>query len=63
MCYSIEPRTRKYVKWYEFLLFARNLFVKYRKEVSSIARKKGLDTAKAASTKVVRKIVEEQVNS
>ena len=38
-------------------------FVKYRKEVSNIARKKGLDTAKAASTKVVRKIVEEQVNS
>ena len=30
--YSIEPRTKKYVKGYGLLLFARNLFHKYGKK-------------------------------
>ena len=29
-CYSIEPKTRKYVKGYGFLSIARNLCNKYR---------------------------------
>ena len=35
--YSIKPRTRKYIKGYGFLLFARNL--------SGKCRKSALDTA------------------
>ena len=27
MCYSIEPRERRYVKGYGFLSFARNLVI------------------------------------
>ena len=38
MQYSIEPRTRKYVKGYGFLLFAR----KYQKQLLD----KGLDASK-----------------
>ena len=30
-CYFIEPRTRKYVKGYQFLSFVRNLSAKYGK--------------------------------
>ena len=52
--YSIEPRTRKlmddidlYVKGYRFLLFARNLPNKYRKQLLN----KELDTLKTASKK------------
>ena len=36
--YSIEPKTRKYVKGYEFLSFAR----KYKKQILD----KGLDASK-----------------
>ena len=45
--YSIEPRTRKYFKWYEFLLFAR----KYKKGLLDT----GLDSLNTASKKVVHK--------
>ena len=45
--YSIEPRTRKYVKGYGFLLFVR----KYKKKLMD----KGLDSLKTASKKVVDK--------
>ena len=45
--YSLEPRTRKYVKGYRFLSFAR----KYKKQLL-IA---GLDSLKTASKKVVHK--------
>ena len=41
--YSIEPRTRKYVKEYGFLSFAR----KYKKQVLDT----GLDSLKTASKK------------
>ena len=33
VCYSIEPRIRKYVKENEFLSFARNLSKKYKKKL------------------------------
>ena len=47
-CYSIEPKTRKYVKHYGFLSFARNLLNKYRKELLDPA----LDALKTAFKKV-----------
>ena len=31
--YSIEPWTRRYIKGYQFLPFARNFSNKYRKEL------------------------------
>ena len=45
--YSIEPRTKKYVKGYGFLSFAR----KYKKQLLDT----GLDSLKTASKKVVHK--------
>ena len=45
--YSVEPRTRKYVKGYRFLLFAR----KYKKQLLET----GLDSLKIASKQVVHK--------
>ena len=45
--YPIESRTRKYVKGYEFLSFARNLSNKYRKQFLDI----GLDSLKTPSKK------------
>ena len=45
--YSIEPRTRKYVKEYVFLSFAR----KCKKQLYDT----GLDAVKTASKKVVHK--------
>ena len=51
MQYSIEPRTRKYVKLYRFLSFARNLSNKYKKQLLDT----GLDALKTASKKVVHK--------
>ena len=46
-----EPRTRKYIKGYRFLLFARNLSNKYTIQLLDI----GLDSLKPASKKVVHK--------
>ena len=48
MRYSIEPRTRKYVKGYGFLSFEREC----RKQLLDT----GLDAVKTASKKVVHKI-------
>ena len=33
MCYSIEPRQRRYVKGYGFMSFARNFSDKYSKSL------------------------------
>ena len=49
--YSVEPRTRKYVKGYIFLSFAKNLSKKYKKQLLDTR----LDTLKTASKKVVHK--------
>ena len=49
--YSIEPRTRKCVKGYIFLLFARNLSNKYKNELLDT----GLYSLETASKKVVHK--------
>ena len=45
--YSIETRTRKYVKRYKILSFSRNFFHKYRKQLLDT----GLDSLKTASKK------------
>ena len=52
--YSIEARTRKYVKRCRFLSFARNCSNKYRKQLLDTR----LDALKTASKKVVHKAAE-----
>ena len=49
--YSIEPRTKRYVKGYGFLPFARNLPNKYGKQLMAAATETGLDALKTASKK------------
>ena len=55
MCYSIEPRERRYVKGYGFLSFARNFSDKYSKSLMD----KGIDVskkfAKTAGKKILKK--------
>ena len=46
MTYSREPRTRKYVKGYEFLSFARNLSNKDGKKLLDNALKKRISCRK-----------------
>ena len=58
-CYSIKPRTRKYVNGYRFLSFARNLSNKYGKQLLHTVAKTGLDALKTSSKKVVHKTPEE----
>ena len=53
MRYSTEPKFRKYVKGYHFLLFARNIGDKYGKKSMDIATKKGIDAVKTTSKRVV----------
>ena len=53
MRYSMEPRFRKYVKRYGFLLFARKFGDKYGKKLMDIATKTGMDVAKTVSKRVV----------
>ena len=52
MRYSIEPKYRRCVKGYGFLSFAR----KYGKKLMDTAIKTGIDAAKIASKRVVRKL-------
>ena len=49
--YSIVPRSRKYIKRYGFLSFARNLPNKYGKQLLDTATKIGLDALETASKK------------
>ena len=44
--YSIQPKTRKYVKEYPFLSFARSLSNEYRKQLLDTTTKAGLHTIK-----------------
>ena len=41
MCYSIEPRERRYIKGYGFLSFARNFGNKYGKKLMNTTIKTG----------------------
>ena len=48
-CHFIESRTRRYVKWYGLLSFARNLSAKYGKKILDTATKTGLGAVKTGS--------------
>ena len=50
-CCSIEARTRKCIKRYRSLSFAKNLFDKYGKKLLDTATKTQLDVAKTAFRK------------
>ena len=56
MRYSAEPKFRKYVKGYGFLLFARKFGDKYGKKLMDTATNTGIDAAKSASKRVVQKM-------
>ena len=58
MRYSTEPRLRKYVKGYGFLSFARKFGNKYGKKLMDTATKTGMDAAKTAWERVVKKTAE-----
>ena len=58
MRYSTQPKYRKYVKGYGFLLFAKKFGKKYGKKFMDTATKTGVDAAKNASKKVVQKTAE-----
>ena len=55
--YSIEPRTRKYVKGYGFLSFARDLSNKYGKQLLDTT----LDALKTASKNYSLKQLKQEV--
>ena len=55
MRYLTEPIFRKYVSGYRFLSFARKFGDKNGKKLMDTATKKGIDTAKTASKRVVHK--------
>ena len=62
MCYSIEPRDRRYVKSYVLLAFAKNisknLSNKYGQKLVSSAKKSATDALKIARKRAIRKIAD-----
>ena len=57
MCYSIEPRERRYVKGYGFLSFSRNLGAHTTKVAKNLNNKYGqklADSAKTSSTDALK---------
>ena len=52
MCYSIEPRERRYVKGYGFMCFARNFNDKYSKSLTDLSK----TFAKTAGKKILKEI-------
>ena len=58
MRYSTKPRFRKYVKGYGFLCFAKKIGNNYGKKIIDTATKTGIDAAKTASKRVVKKTAE-----
>ena len=58
MRHSTEPRFRKYVKGYVFLLFASKFGDKYGKKLMNTAIKARIDAAKTAPERVVQKTAE-----
>ena len=46
MCYSIEPRERRYVKGYGFMSFARNFNDKYSKSLMDLSKTFAKNTGK-----------------
>ena len=58
MRYSTEPKYRKNVEGYGFLSFSENFGDKYGKKLMDTATKAGIDAAKTASKRVVKKTAE-----
>ena len=58
MRYSSEPRFRKHVKGYVFLLFENKFGNKYGKKLMDTATKTGVDAEKTASKREVQKTAE-----
>ena len=58
MWYSAEPKHRKYVKRYGFLLFARKFGDKYGKKLMDTATKIGIDASKTASKRLAQNTAE-----
>ena len=58
MCYSTEPRERRYVKGYGFLSFVRNLNNKYGQKLWILLKKSATDAFKIASKRAIQKIAE-----
>ena len=56
MRYSLEPKYRKYVQGYGFLSFSRKFGDKNGKKLMDTATKTGIDAAKTASKRVVKKV-------
>ena len=57
MCYSIEPRERRYVKEYGFLSFAKNIgthAAKVAKNISNKYSQKLVDTTKKSATDAIK---------
>ena len=59
--YSIEPRIRKYVNGYDLLLFGRNLFNKYERQLLHTTTKTRLDTLELATKKLAHKAADATV--
>ena len=55
MCYSFEPRERRYVKGYGFISFAINFSDKYSKSLMD----KGIDVSKKFVKTAGKKILQE----
>ena len=55
MRYSTEPRLRKYFEGYGFLSFAREFDDKYGEKLMDTATKTGIDAARTAAKRVVKK--------
>ena len=55
MCYTIEPRERRYVKGYGFMSFARNFSDEYSKSLMD----KGIDVSKTFAKTAGKKILKE----
>ena len=55
----LEPRTKKHIKGYKYLSFARNLFDKYQKTFLDTTTKRRLDAKRRLKKTVKRKPVPE----
>ena len=62
ICYSIEPRDRRYVKGYGFLSFAKNIgkniSSKYNQKLVDSAKKSATDSIKTVSKRAIQKTAE-----
>ena len=56
MCYSIEPRERRYVKGYGFMSFAKNFSDKYSKSLMD----KGINLSKTFPKTAGKKYLKKQ---